>query len=537
MSKRGYLAIVLHAHLPFVRHPEHARSMEERWLFEALAECYLPLLGAFDRLERAGVPFAVTMSLTPPLAAMLRDDLLQRRFEDYLARIEKLAERETLRLRGDDRFRPVAQYYVENLIEVRRTWERIRGDVVGALVRHADAHAIDLISCAATHAYLPGLLPTRRALRAQLRIGMRAFEHLTGRRPMGMWLPECAYAPEFDAEIAHAGFRYTIVDTHGVGFAHPRPAFGHFAPIASPNGVAFFARDPESSKQVWSREEGYPGDVYYRDFYRDVGFDLPADYLGDEMGPFGARTMTGLKYYRITGPTEEKAPYQPGVALERAAVHAGNFLANRVAQVGYWAERLPVPPIVVAPYDAELFGHWWFEGPTFLESFFRQLHKARSAGEHTLEAITLRRYLERHPVMVRATAAASSWGIGGYGDVWIGPESSKLWRHVHQASRYVSWLVDRHRGADGAKGRALDRAIVELLLLQSSDWGFIMTTKTVAPYAWARVRAHVHRLRHLGHLIQKPGLEPSDVAFIDDVTTRDNFLADVPSESLRSAFD
>jgi 1,4-alpha-glucan branching enzyme len=101
----------------------------------------------------------------------------------------------------------------------------------------------------------------------------------------------------------------------------------------------------------------------------------------------------------------------------------------------------------------------------------------------------------------------------------------------------VAWLVDRNRAADGAKGRALDRAIVELLLLQSSDWGFIMTTKTVAPYAWARVRAHVHRLRHLGHLIQKPGLDPSDVAFIDDLTDRDNFLADVPSESLRSAFD
>jgi 1,4-alpha-glucan branching enzyme len=477
------------------------------------------------------------MSLTPPLGAMLRDEQLRRRFDGYLGRIQKLAEREADRLRDDERFRPVAQFYVEHLIEVRATWGHIQGDVVGALVSHADAGALDLIACAATHAYLPGLLPARRALRAQLRIGMRAFERQTGRRPAGIWLPECAYAPEFDADIAEAGFRYAVLDTHGITFARPRPPFDHLAPVASPAGVVFFARDPESSKQVWSRREGYPGDVYYRDFYRDVGFDLPADYLGEEVGPFGARMMTGLKYYRITGPTEDKVAYQPGVAFERASVHASDFLSNRLTQVKKAAQTLPVAPLVVAPYDAELFGHWWFEGPSFIESFFRQLHKTRAGGETALEATTLRAYLARHSVMVRATPGGSSWGAGGYGAVWIGPESSKLWRHLHHASRYVAWLIDKHRTASGPRGRALDQAIVELLLLQSSDWGFIMTNHTVAPYAWARVRAHVHRLRHLGYLIEKPVLEPSDVSYIDDVAARDNFLAEMAGEPLRSAFD
>src|SRR4051794_18110521 len=245
MSNKGYLAIVLHAHLPFVRHPEYPRSLEERWLFEAISECYLPLLGAFARLRRAGVSFALTMSLTPPLAAMLRDPLLCRRFSEYLARLEALTERETRRLAQDPSFLPIAQYYVEQLIEVRQTWERIDGDVVSALVSHADAGEIDLISCSVTHAYLPGLVPVRTALRAQLRLGLQAFEHFTGRRPRGIWLPECAYAPEFDVEIARAGFRFTVLDAHGMSFARPRPPFGHFAPIASPSGVAFFGRDPE----------------------------------------------------------------------------------------------------------------------------------------------------------------------------------------------------------------------------------------------------------------------------------------------------
>src|SRR6202042_1069868 len=145
----------------------------------------------------------------------------------------------------------------------------------------------------------------------------------------GMWLPECAYHPDIDSAMADAGVRFTIVDTHGVTRARPQPPFGEHAPILSPGGVAFFARDQESSRQVWSREEGYPGDAYYRDFYRDIGFDLPVEELMGEGGGDGARLMTGLKYFRITGKDVDKQPYQPGVALQKAKEHAANFVFNR----------------------------------------------------------------------------------------------------------------------------------------------------------------------------------------------------------------
>src|SRR5258708_24394344 len=142
---------------------------------------------------------------------------------------------------------------------------------------------------------------------------------------------------------------------------------------------------------------------------------------------------------------------------------------------------VPVPPIVVAPYDAELYGHWWFEGPMFLEAVFRRL--AETNGE--VEAITLRGYLDRHPVAVQATPSASSWGAGGYGEVWVGQEAAWTWRHVHHATRYARWLVQRHRDAGGPRGEALDQVVRELLLLQSSDWPFILKTGTVARYAEA----------------------------------------------------
>lgn len=528
----GYLALVLHAHLPFVRHPEHKRHLEERWFYEALIECYLPLLDAFDRMADDGVPFALTMSITPPLAAMMRDELLCKRFEDHLSRLEALAEKEMKRLWGDDRLAPVATFYREELARVRDVWKRHDGDVIGGLVRHWDAERLELITCSATHGYLPGLLPAREGIRPQIELGVRGFEALVGRRPLGMWLPECAYHPSLDELIADAGIRFTIVDTHGVTLARPRPPFGVHAPIVSPSGVAFFARDAESSRQVWSREEGYPGDVFYRDFYRDIGFDLPESELMGEVGGDGARLMTGLKYYRITGKGDHKEPYQPGVARERAWDHAGNFVFNRALQLQHLSARIPAP-IVVAPYDAELYGHWWFEGPRFLESVFRQLPNAR--GE--IEAVTLRGYLEEHPVNVEATPAASSWGAGGYGEVWVGPEAAWSWRHVHHATRYVARLVREHRDETGARGAALDQTVRELLLLQSSDWNFIIKTGTSMQYAQARIRSHVHRLRRLGHLVQTGVIEGEDATWLEDVSRRDNFFHQLDSLTLRSVFD
>jgi 1,4-alpha-glucan branching enzyme len=529
---QGYLALVLHAHLPFVRHPEHARHLEERWFYEALIECYLPLLDAFDRLAAEEVPFALTMSVTPPLAAMLKDPLLRARFLEHLGRLEALAQHEAVRVADDPDFAPIVTFYVEELARVRSTWERHGGDVLAGLVAHWDAGRLELLTCSATHCYLPGLLPAREGIRPQLELGVRGFEALAGRTPLGMWLPECAFHPDLDAEIARAGVRFTLVDSHGVIDARPRPERGVHAPICSASGVAFFARDAESSRQVWSRDEGYPGDYFYRDFYRDIGFDLPEEDLHGEVGPYGSRLMTGLKYYRITGKGDHKEPYRPDVARERAWEHAGNFVFNRTEQVKSLSRSGEAPPIIVAPYDAELYGHWWFEGPRFLEGVFRQLPRTRGI----LEAVTLGGYLDRHPDLRAATPSASSWGAGGYGEVWVGHEAGWSWRHVHHATRYIAWLVGRHGSVEGLRGAALDQAIRELLLLQSSDWNFIIKTGTSTKYAEARIRTHTHRLRHLGHLVEAGEIGPEDAAWIDDVCRRDTFLAELSGGALRRAF-
>jgi 1,4-alpha-glucan branching enzyme len=537
----GFVALVLHAHLPYVRHPEHARSLEERWLYEALWECYLPLLGALDRLAEDGVRGALTLSISPPLASMLRDDLLRGRFEDHLDRTSALVAR--LLARSPGPFEAALRSHRERLDEARALWDRAGRDVLGAFVRHASEGTIELLTTAASHAYLPGLAPASPAsARAQLRLGLRLFEALTGVRPAGLWLPECAFEPWLDRDLAGAGARFTILDGHGVELARPRPPRGLFAPILSPGGVAYVGRDPHASRDVWSRASGYPGDPAYREFYRDVGFDLPEDDLRGEIGPGGARLMTGVKLHRVTGKGLEKAPYDPDQALARAQIHAAHFVEERAgalrsAALGVDPEssvELP-PPLLVAPFDAELFGHWWFEGPAFVERVVRLL--AASAREGGVAPIALGGYMSRYREAFVAEPSASSWGEGGFGAAWAGPASARLWRHVHHAAREVEAAAARRRDATGAAGDALDQAIRELLLLEASDWAFMLTRGEMAPYAEARVRSHAARARRLAAIAMSDEVSPRDAAFTRSVADQDRFCQELEGARIRDAFD
>jgi 1,4-alpha-glucan branching enzyme len=530
----GSVAIVLHAHLPYVHHPEHERSLEERWLFEALWECYLPLLSVLDRLAADGVRAPFTLSISPPLAAMLRDEGLAARFDDHLSRLARLAEREVLRFPETHAFGPAARFYVERLAEVRATWERVGRDVLSAFVAHARDGRVELWTSSATHAYLPGLLPSPASIRAQLRLGLRSFERLAGVRAKGLWLPECAYDPRFDGDLAKAGARVSVLDAHGLELATPAAPRGIFAPVRSPSGVVFFGRDPVAAREVWSRKTGYPGDFDYREFHRDIGFDRPLEQLEGHVGPHGTRVATGIKLHRITG-GDDKAPYDRALAVARAHDDALDFVERREEDLADAGGPGMPPPVAVTPYDAELFGHWWFEGPEFLEAVLRALDA--SAREGRLEATTLGAFAERAGELAVATPAASSWGEGGYGEVWAGRAAAPVWRHVHHAHRAVERALERAGHKQGPAGRALEQAIRELMLLEASDWPFMIHRGETAEYALARVRAHHHRATRLSELAENGASTADDIAFLRAVEDRDRLFAELTGEAIRDAFD
>jgi 1,4-alpha-glucan branching enzyme len=498
-APKGTLSMVLHHHLPYIRHPEHPFFLEERWLFEAICETYLPLIEAWRRLEADGIDACFTLSMTPPLANMLEDGLLMQRFRRHLDGLRELADKEVRRTQGDHDFHRLARFYEARFAEQARLFDHVlHGDLLAEYRRLQDAGRLEIVTCTATHGFLPLMNHDRAAMKAQVSVAAADYRRIFGRTPPGIWLAECGYFPGCDDMLAEEGIRYFFVDTHGILDASARPVYGVFAPIYCPgSGVAAFGRDPESSKQVWSSKEGYPGDFDYREYYRDIGWDLDLDYVAPYIHPDGIRLNTGLKYHRITGDTPHKQPYNPDRAREKAAAHAANFVFNRQAQARWLAPGMDRPPNIVSPYDAELFGHWWFEGPWFLEALARHIHQ----HQDEIALTTPGRYLDANPENQEAQPSLSSWGDQGFATFWCNETNEWIYRYLHHAAARMADLARANPEPDDLRRRALNQAGRELLLAQGSDWAFIMRTGTVVDYAVRRTRDHLHAFSRLDDML------------------------------------
>jgi 1,4-alpha-glucan branching enzyme len=517
----GYLSILLHAHLPFVRHPEHEKFLEESWLFEAITETYLPLVHVLETWRHDQLPARITLSLSPTLCAMLLDPLLCTRYARHLDGLIELADKEIRRTHWDRSFREQAWQYHERFSRAREIWRRYEGNLVAVFKQFQDEHRLEIITTAATHGLLPLLADHPPSVRAQILTARDHYRRCFGCDPRGIWLPECAYAAGLEGFLQEANIRWFTLDTHGLLHANPRPRFGTYAPVFTPNGVAAFGRDYDSSRQVWSKHEGYPGDPRYRDFYRDIGFDLDFDYVRPYLPSPDNRGFTGIKYYRITGAGgQPKEIYQRDAALHAASGHARHFLDERIAQVRQVAPFLDRPPMIVAPYDAELFGHWWYEGPEFLDFLVRKLcHE-----QNEISLITPAEYLQRHPTNQVATPAASSWGEEGYWRVWLNESNEWIYPHLKIAQERMTDLARRFPEADGLRARALKQAGRELLLAQASDWPFILRAGTSPDYARRRVKDHLLRFIALHEQLT---LTRIDENWLREVESRDNLFPDV----------
>jgi 1,4-alpha-glucan branching enzyme len=516
---QGYFSLVLHAHLPFVRHPEHEKFLEESWLFEAITETYVPLLQLMEGWRRDGLTAPLTLTLSPTLCAMLRDRLLQERYERHLHGLIELAEKEIHRTHWDRAFHELAWMYHHRFTTVRDAYLSYGRDLITAFRKFQDLGRLEIITTAATHALLPLMANHPPSVRAQILTARDHYRECFGCNPRGIWLPECAYFEGAETFLQEANVRWFVMDTHGVLQAQPRPRYGVFAPVFTPNGLAAFGRDLESSRQVWSRHEGYPGDARYRDFYRDIGFDLDFDYVKRHLPSPDHRGFTGIKYFRITG-SGQKEPYHRAVALQTAAEHAGHFLNARVAQFEKLGGLLDHPPLVLAPYDAELFGHWWYEGPEFLDHFVRKT----CSEQKSFTLITPEEYLRRHPTQQVAQPAASSWGEEGYFRVWLNERNEWIYPHLQVAQERMTELAQTVLDPPPLLARALKQAGRELLLAQSSDWPFILRTGTSPDYARQRVNDHLTRFLTLYQQIKRGRVGGK---WLEEVERRDNLFPQI----------
>ena len=392
-------------------------------------------------------------------------------------------------------------------------------DLIKEFKKYQDKGYLEIITCAATHGFLP-LLLHKEAIKAQIEAGVSFYSKIFSTPPSGLWLPECGYFEGLDKFLKECGVKYFILETHGVLFARPRPKFGVYSSYYTKNRVAVFGRDPETSKSVWSSIEGYPGDYNYREYFRDIGFDLDYDYIKPYISPCGARIFTGIKYYKITGPTPYKEPYVPEKAREKAAEHAGNFMFNREKQIEYLYSVLGRKPIVVAPYDAELFGHWWFEGIDWLEFLIRKIKYDQNIFKLTTPSL----YLKLYPKNQLINPAPSSWGWKGYYEVWLNGSNDWIYPHLHRAQEAMINLAKRFKNTNGEKRRVLNQMARELLLAQASDWAFMMKTGSFSEYAKKRVITHLERFYLLKQFLEKDFI---NYEVLEDIENKDNIFPDL----------
>lgn len=528
----GYFSLILHAHLPFVRHPEYPEFLEEDWFYEAITEVYLPLIFIFQNLHEAGAKPRLAMNVSPPLCEMLADKLLETRYTRHLENLLELAQKEFERVKREaPEFYDAAQMYVENLSAALDLWNnKYRRNLINAFRELQDEGVLEIITCCATHGFLP-LISTQESRRAQINIAVKNYEKHFARKPRGIWLAECAYEPGIEDLLKDAGIEYFIGDSHAILYGDPRPRFGVHAPVFCPNGVAVFARDVETSQQVWSAEVGYPGNALYREFYRDIGWDAPMELLKPHLPKDGMRKHLGLKYHRITGKTssqQTKQPYLPALAREKAAQDAADFLGKRIEQAHKLRETFGGhPPLVTSPYDAELYGHWWFEGPQFIDFLFRKMHYDQTE----IKAVTPGDFLDaKIPIQIQQPTA-SSWGENGYYKVWINEGNSWMYPYQHDAEHKMTELANRFEHPNAIEYRILNQLARELLLAQSSDWAFQIYQGTTVQYSSRRFQSHIHRFNLLATMLETGEINEPMLAEIEN---RDNIFAEIDYREYRS---
>lgn len=524
MALVGRFMLVLHSHMPYVL--SHGKSPHGTdWLNESAAECYLPILDALDRLHAQGIKPRWTINMTPILAEQLDDPAFKAGFEEYCQ--EKIdaaiADRATFEKEGPMWMEGLAamwqRYYTRALVQFKHQWGR---SICEAFRYFQDEGCIELITCGATHGYFP-LAGTDESVQAQVKLAVESHKKRFGRQPRGIWLPECAYRPSYDWKapigedesvwprkgveefLDENGIEFFFVDSHMIRGGEPLGTYGTqfpqlqelfdrskqlFTPpdeyrseyehYALPNGVICFARDPHTTVRVWSGEVGYPGDPHYLEFHKQL-------YPGR------------LRYWRISENKSDlggKQPYDPWRAYENIQNHAEDFVRLVKETMGRYQYLANRTGTLVAMYDTELFGHWWWEGPEFLYEMARAMHQ-----EPELASVSGGDVIDEEPARHMIHLPEGSWGEGGYHYIWINGDNIWTWDKLYQAQRKMREMAQEY--ADGPAREIVTQAARELLLAEASDWQFLISTWAARDYAEVRFDDHVDRFMKLAALADR----------------------------------
>lgn len=564
----GSFTFVLHSHLPYVL--SHGRWPHGTdWLVEAASECYIPTLDMLNDLIADGISPHITIGISPVLCEQLSHESFKEEFQDYLETKIKAAikDKDTFHKHGQKNLATTAEMWQKYFTDIKIHFEeRYNWDIIGEYKKLQDGGHIEVMTCGATHGYMP-LLSHDTTIQAQVKQAVTSYERFFGRKPRGIWLPECAYRPRYkwsppvESEIgtdayqrkgveeflSENGIEYFIVDTallkggKAIGvyidrFEALQKLWGRFeeqyhprkedtaksaqdlylvsSAVEGKKPVTIFTRDPDTGLQVWSGEHGYPGDGNYLDFHKK---HFPG----------------GHRYWRVTSSKSDladKLEYDPEVAFGRIPENATHFtslmsdiLQNHMKETGRHG-------ILCAPFDAELFGHWWFEGVRFLGEVMRQVHNSPD-----LELTTCSKYLDDHRPTDVISIPEGSWGEGGYHYIWLNEWTDWTWKHIYADEARMSELARKYKDSDDDKLQdILKQAARELMLEAASDWQFLISTWAARDYAEMRLAEHHEAFRKLADMADRYGsgedLDDSDWIYLGDIKKQDDIFPNIKIE-------
>lgn len=500
----GQFTLVLHSHLPWL--PNHGRwPVGEEWLYQSWAASYLPVFAMLRRLADDGFTDLLSLGITPVLAAQLDDPHACASMYEWLADWQ-LRAAEAAVDRDPDRRELGAREYrsaTDALSDFERYWRYGGSPMVRSV---ADSGVAEILGGPLAHPFAPLLDPRLR--RFSLSEGLADAAHRWGARPRGIWAPECAFAPGMEREYAAAGVSHFMVDGPTL---RGDTTVGH--PVGETDVLAF-GRDLSVSYRVWSPKSGYPGHAAYRDFHT---YDH----------------RTGLKPARVTGKnvaSENKRPYDPQRADAVIDRHVDDFIAHVRRRLITESERISRPALVVAAFDTELFGHWWHEGPIWLERLLRRL------GEAGITVGTLAGAAAAGYVGAPVDLPASSWGSGKDWRVWSGPQVAHLVQLNAEVSRTALDAVDKLLDPPAGRDRVADQIVREALLTVSSDWPFMVSKDTAAEYAVRRAHTHAHATRELADAALR-GHGDEAIRLCGNWFRADNLFADLDARRLSATAD
>lgn len=529
----GYFALVLHTHLPYViNHGRWPHGSD--WISEAAIQSYIPILRTFSKLAQEGISPKATINLTPVLCEQLASEAFKKEIEGLiLNRLKSCHDnRQYFAQTGQKELEGLTYWWEDYYNDIHRYYEQIDGDIVSGFRRLMKDGHLEITTCAATHGYLP-LLSRDESIEFQIKQACQVHHEHFGEAPRGIWLPECAYRPTYqwsppagqhkgkrsykrkgiEEFTAKQGLEYFFIDTHMALGGKPLSVYKDFFPelkrlvtveddielmkkrqkspyrtyiVASKGGTGHaiaFTRDPRTTVQVWSRGTGYPGDEWYLEFHKK---HFPG----------------GLRFWRVTHPKSDlgaKKIYEPQKALARLKEHARHFAVLVRNTLKEYNAKSGQPGVVCSPYDSELFGHWWFEGPDWLYYIYKEL------DELGVGVTTCWEYINKFPSKESISLSEGSWGEGGDHRVWLNQDTLWTWDKIYDAEEEMWGLIEEIKGRPigyPAK-RAIEQAARELLLLQSSDWQFLITTWSARDYAEMRFVQHYTNFKQLMQIARK----------------------------------